>query len=210
MDPNQIVFNFLPLGVFFMFAAGVFYVFSALFLWKGVREKSDLINALITFLSYQAIAKFSMGLGVLTLNPIFGKIAPLAVIIGAAYMLKFPLSVLSASTRKALFAVILAVSVIGYGWLISTPEGQATLGSFVAWYDILLNGVLVGGTIILFGIRSANSLYKTKALGGGSGVVSCCVVGNVAMISGLALTSVVFQFFAPILILGSLLKTKTR
>lgn len=200
----------MPLGVFLMFAAGVLYVFSALFLWKGVKEKSDLINALITFLSYQAIAKFSMGLGALTGAAIYGKIAPLAIIIGAAYMLKFPLSVLSASTRKALFAVILAVSVIGYAWFMSSPEGQVAIGNFALWYDVLLNGVLVGGTIIFFGLRSANSTYKAKAVGGGSGVVSCCVVANVAMVSGALLTSVIFQFLAPIFILGALLKSRVQ
>jgi|SRR3989344_2797219 len=216
MDPNAIVFGFLPLGIFLMIAAGVFYVFSALFIWKSSKgDRGDLINALVTFLLYQAVAKFSMAAGAYSMfvnapNPLYGNIASLAVIIGAAYMLKFPLSMLSMWTRKVLFGLILIASIVVYAVYMGTPEGQAALGGFVVWYDLVLNGLIVGGTIILFGIRTANRLYKTKALGGGSGVISCCVVANYAMLSGAALTSVIFQFLAPILILWSLISTRKQ
>ncbi len=211
MDPNVLVFGFLPLGIFLMIAAGTLYVFSALYLWKSAKgENSDLVNALMTFFLYQAVAKFSMAFGAYTSTPIFGKLAALSVLIGAAYMLKFPLSVLSAWTRKVLFMVILIASVVVFAWFMGTPEKQDLLLQYVTWYDIILNGIIVGGTIIFFGIRNVNKVYKTKAVGGGSGVVSCCVVANVAMLSGALLTSVIFQFLSPILILGAMLFGKNK
>ncbi len=211
MDLSILVFGFLPLGILLMLAAGVLYVLSAIWLWNSSRGESiDLVNALIAFLLYQAVAKFSMGLGAYTSNPLFGKIAALAIIIGAVYMLKFPLSVLSQWSRKVLFRVIFIISILGFAWFMGTPERQDLLVFFATWYDIILNGVIVGGTIIVFGIKSANRVYKTKAVGGGSGVVSCCVAANVSMLSGAALASLVFGFLSPILILGSMLFVRNQ
>lgn len=204
------IFENLRSNVFLMLGAGTIYLLSALFLFRLTKgERTELMNALLTFLVYQAIAKFAMGFQMYTGVAILGQVAVLAVLIGATYMLKFPFSIFSSAwVRRVLFMVAFGVSVLAFAWFLQTPEKQATIMSFIVWYDLVVNGLVVGGTIILYGLRSSDRFYRTKALSGGSGVMSCCVVANVAMISGAALVSSFFQILAPVLILGSFMITK--
>ncbi len=190
--------------VFLMLASGVFYLICAALLWKPFRqEKNELIGALFAFLVYQAISMFFMGMEMQTMNMVYSNISSLAVFIGSAFMLKFPLSSFSASTRKIGFLLSL-IAVLGlFAWFIQTEEREMMLMSFTLWYDIAINGIIVGGSIIALGIN-AERWMRVKAFGGGSGVVACCVLANATMIGGAILTSSVFQFAAPVLILGSL------
>ncbi len=196
----------LHLYVLLMLVSGIFYLVCAFYVWKSLRrEKNDLLSALFAFLVYQAISMFFMGVEMQTMNMAYGRVAALSILIGSAYMLKFPFSRFSSWTRRIvfMFSMIMALSI--FAWFIQTPEKEMALMHFVLWYDIIVNGIVVGGTMILFGLRTTERVFKMKALGGGSGVVSCCVVANATMLSGAMLTSSAFQFLAPILILGSLL-----
>jgi len=193
----------MRLDAFLMLASGIFYLLCAYFVWKKMRqENSELIKALFAFLVYQTIGMFFMGLQMYTMNPLYAKISSLAILVGSAYMLKFPFSVFSAWTRKILFMLTLVGSIALFAWFMQTPALQMALMKFSLWYDLAVNGVVVGGTIIVFGVR--NAMYRVKALGGGSGVVSCCVVANASMLGGAVLASSFFQFLAPLLILGAL------
>lgn len=195
----------LSLDVFLMIASGVFYLICAAFVLKPMRrEKNELISALFAFLVYQAVSMFFMGLEMETMNMLYGNIAALAVFVGSAYMLKFPLSPLSKRARSISFMGILIVILGVFIWFMQTEARQMSLMHFVLWYDLVLNGIIVGGSIIGYGFKASEKLAKTKALAGGSGVVSCCVVSNAAMLGGAIVLSSVFQFLAPILILGAL------
>lgn len=197
-----------PLDVLLMLVSGVFYLVCALYVLKIKKEdRSELVNALFAFLTYQAVGMFFMGLQMNTMEAVYGRIAALSVLIGAAYMLKFPFSRFSASTRKITFMLSLIVSFLIFGWFIQNPMREMKLFHFMLWYDIVVNGLVVGGAIILFGLRNSG-FYRTKALGGGSGVVSCCVVANVSMLGGFMLVSSFFQFLAPVLILAVLIMGK--
>lgn len=196
--------------VFLMIASGVFYFLCAIILWKRYKqEKNELLGALLAFLVYQTVSMIFMGLEMQTMNMLYGQIAGFAILVGSAYMLKFPFSSFSQGIRKVLFMLSLVVALGLFGWFLTTPERQMLMTNFVLWYDIIVNGIIVGGSIIVFGLRSAG-VVKLKALGGGTGVVSCCVVATGAMISGALLTSVVFQFFAPIVILASLFIARNK
>lgn len=187
-----------------MVASGVFYLICAFVLWKPYRrERNELLGALFAFLVYQAISMFFMGLQMETMNMTYGFVAALAVFIGSAYMLKFPFSSFSWATRRILFYLSLAAAIALFVWFMQTPERQMELMHFVLWYDIAVNGLIVGGSIILYGLK-ASGVLRIKTLGGGSGVASCCVAANTAMITGAMFTSSVFAFAAPILILGSI------
>lgn len=199
------------LDVLLMLVSGIFYLICALVLIKAIRrEKNELLNALFAFLLYQAFAMFFMGMEMHTMNMVYGNIASLAVFVGSAYMLKFPLSKLSMQTRRILFLLILVAALAVFAWFMQTPERQMSLMHFVLWYDLVANGIIVGGSIIFFGIKAAERSAKRKALGGGSGVVSCCIAANSAMLGGAMLTSAVFQFLAPVLILLALKSRKTE
>lgn len=193
------------LDVLLMLVSGIFYLICAFFLWKPVRENNnELIKALFAFFIYQAISMFFMGIEMHTMNMDFGRIAALAVLIGSVYMLKFPFSALSSSTRRIIFMGSLIATLSIFAWFIQTPEKEMGLMNFTIWYDLIVNGLFVGGTILLFGFRTPERIFKLKAFGGGSGVVSCCVASNATLLLGAILVSSFFQFLAPILILGSL------
>lgn len=204
MPMGPMVYGY-SLGAVLMVASGVFYLVCALFIWKTVRrEKNELVNALFAFLAYQAVGMFFMGLNMHTMNATQGYIASLAIFIGSAYMLKFPFASFSQSVRKVMFYLSLAAVIGLFAWFMSTPMRQMALMNFTLWYDIIVNGLVVGGSIIIFGLAARDRVARMKSLGGGTGVVSCCVVANSAMLGGLIITSSVFQFLAPVVILGTL------
>lgn len=197
--------------IFLMMAAGVFYLLCAAYVWKPMRqEKNELIGALFAFLIYQAISMFFMGLEMHTMNMVYSNIAGLAVFIGSAYMLKFPLSSLSERTRKTVFRVVLMMVVALFIWFIQTKEREMQLMHFTLWYDLVVNGLIVGGFIIFKAIGIANRWQKIKALGGGSGVVTCCVIANGAMITGAMITSSIFGFLAPVIIISTLMYARKK
>lgn len=190
--------------VFLMIVSGVFYLLCAFLLWKPFRqEKNELIGALFAFLAYQSISMFFMGIEMHTMNMAYGYIATLAVLIGSVYMLRFVFSPFSKAARRILFLFCMVAVLAIFSWFVQTPERSMQMMHFTLWYDIIVNGIVVGGAIILMGLK-VTGILKLKAFGGGTGVVSCCVVANGAMLTGAMLTSAMFQFLAPLLILGTL------
>lgn len=199
----------LPFEVFMLMASGVFYLLCAWYVWKPLRaEKSELIGALFAFLVYQAINMFFMGVEMGTKNIIYSNIAALAVFVGSAYMLKFPLSPFSRGVRRVLFYGYLLVVLILFTWFMQTTERQMELMKFTLYYDLVINGVIVGGFMILLAIQTTERWLRIKATGGGVGVLSCCIAANTSMLLGAMVSSLVFGFLAPVFILGSLVIAK--
>ena len=201
----------LGFNAFLLLASGVFYVLCALFILKPLRqEKSELIGALFAFLVYQAVNMFFMGLEFQTMNIIYSNIAALAIFIGSVYMLKFPLSSFSQGIRKSFFLISMVVVLGLFLWFMQTEEKQMILMRFVVWYDVVVNGIIVGGFMIILALRTTERWLRMKAIGGGSGVLSCCIVSDLAMLSGAMIVSAIFSFLAPVLILGSLMFARSR
>lgn len=209
MDMGPMVFGFMHLENLLMVASGIFYLICAYFVYKTYKQgKSELVGALLAFLVYQAISMFFMGIEMHTMNMLYGNIAGAAVIIGTAYMLKFPFSGFSEKTRRLVFLVLLVASLGLFAWFMQTADRQMDLMHFVLWYDLVANGILVGGSILIFGLRNREAALRKKALGGGTGVLSCCIAANGFMLTGAMITSSVFAFLAPIFILFSLKSVK--
>ncbi len=203
------LFGTVHLGALLMIVSGIFYLICALALIKPYREeKNELLGALLAFLVYQTISMIFMGMEMHTMKMIYSNIAGLAIFIGSAYMLKFPISSLPEKARKITFLAVLVITLAIFAWFMTTPERQMDLMTFVLWYDIVINGIIVGGSIILFGIKASERKTKLKALGGGTGVLSCCVASNAAMLGGALFASAFFQFLAPLLILGTISRSK--
>lgn len=195
----------LNLEVFIMLASGIFYLICASFLWKPFKkEKNELIGALFAFLIYQALSMFFMGLEMETKNILYSNIASISVFIGSVYMLKFPFSFFPKIVSKILFFLSLAGVIALFLWFIETPEKELALMNFTAWYDIVINGLVVGGSIITFAFLVPERWMKIKAAGGAGGIVSCCVISGASMLGGALVASTVFQFLAPVLIICSL------
>ena len=202
VGPEILGFSF---GAFLMLLSGIFYIVCALLVWKKyVSEKNELVGALLAFLIYQSFNMIFMGIEIHTMNMIYSSLAALSVFVGSTYMIKFPLSSLSRSTRNSIFFLSL-IAVLGlFAWFMSNEERQMELMNFTLWYDLVVNGIIVGGFMLLLAFKTSERVLKIKAYGGSTGVISCCVASSAAMISGSILTSAFFGFLAPILILGTL------
>ena len=188
-----------------MLVSGVVYLVCALLLLKKVYKQHDeLMWALFAFLGYQAINMFFMGMHMQYHAMIYSNIAAFAVLMGSTYMLKFPMSSLSKNVRQVLFIFTVIVALGIFAYFMTTDEKQMQLMHFALWYDIFINGVIVGGFMLALGLRAQDQEVKVKAYSGGTGVVSCCVAANGAMIAGSMLTSSFFAFLAPLLILRTL------
>lgn len=201
----------VDLYIWLLLASGIFYFISAMLIWKPFKQEgNELIHALFAFLIYQSISMIFMGVEMWTMNIFYSNIAALAIFIGSAYMLKFPFSKLSKSTRNISFLTTLVILLGVFTWFMLTEERQHMLMSFVLWYDLAINGIVVGGSIILFSIMSIDKIKKRKTVAGGAGVISCCVVANATMITGALTASAIFQFLAPLLIIASIKFPKKR
>ncbi|HEY4504842.1 MAG TPA: hypothetical protein VJI73_03660 [Candidatus Paceibacterota bacterium] len=204
MEAGPMILGF-NLVVFLMFLSGIFYLVCAAFLWGPVRrEHNDLISALFAFLIYQAISMIFMGLEMYTMNILYSNIAAISIFVGSAYMLKFPFRSLSERSRRLIFLTSLIAVFALFAWFMQTEARQMSLMRFILWYDLAVNGIIVGGSMLVLAAKTAERWLRVKALGGGAGVVSCCVAASATMLSGAMLTSSVFQFLAPVFILGSL------
>lgn len=195
----------LGFGSFLMILSGIVYFISAIVVWnKYKKDKNELVGALLAFLIYQSLSMVFMGVEMHTMNIMYSNFAALAVFIGSCYMLKFPLSSLSRSARNSFFFISLIIVLSVFSWFMLTEERQMALMTFTLWYDLVINGIIVGGFMLLLAFRTTGGILKIKAYGGSTGVLSCCVASNAAMISGSLLTSAFFGFLAPIIILSTL------
>lgn len=195
----------LDVSSLLMLISGVFYVICAIVVYRSYRtEKSELIGALLAFLVYQSVSMFFMGVEMLTHNLLYGNIAGFAVILGSAYMLKFPLSKFSAGVRRSVFFIVLIAAFGVIAWFMQSIELQKQLMSFVLWYDLVVNGVIAGGSIVVYGLKVRENTLRAKALTGGTGVLSCCMVANGFMLTGSMIIGSLVGFLAPLFILGSL------
>ncbi len=208
---GPLVLGVFHLEIFLMLLSGVFYLLCAWLLWKPYKEeKNELVGALMAFLVYQAFSMFFMGVEMHTMNMLWSNLAGLAVFIGSAYMLKFIFSPFAEKTRKNLFRLALIVAFGLFTWFMQDEAKQMELMHFTLWYDLVVNGLVVGGAIIVFALKTTEKWLRTKALGGGGGVVTCCVVANATMLSGAMLVSSFFQFLAPVMILGTLFYARKK
>lgn len=195
----------LPLVTFLFFASALVYAICAVALWKPFRrERNELITALFAFFIYQTISMLFMALEMNTMNMLYSSISSLAVFIGSIFMIRFLYSNQPQTTRRMIFMLSLIVVLGMFIWFTQTAARETMLMNFTLWYDLIVNGIFVGGAIIYAGIKATQNWAKIKAIGGGSGVVACCVVSSATMLGGALLTSSAFQFIAPVVILGSL------
>lgn len=205
MEPVGPLILGFSFGTFLMLLSGVFYIICAVLVWrKCISIKSELIGALLAFLIYQSLNMIFMGIEMHTMNTIYSSMAALSVFVGSTYMLKFPLNSLSRSTRNSIFFLSLIVVLGLFAWFMSSEERQMELMGFTLWYDLVVNGVIVGGFMLLLAFKTTEKVLKIRAYGGSGGVISCCVASSAAMINGSILTSIFFGFLAPILILSTI------
>ena len=206
MSESGPMFLGYPVEISVMVLAGIVYLVCAAIVWGPMRkERNELIGALFAFLVYQALSMILMSVGVETMNMSLENLSALAIFIGSVYMLRFPFSYFGAAMRRILFSLSLIGVFVIFAWFISSPEREMQLSHFITYYDIIVNGLVVGFFMFRAGIVAKNNWVRVKALGGGAGVASCCVVSNVASLGGFFTLSSLFAFLAPVIIVFSLI-----
>ena len=196
----------IPLHIILMWSAGALYTLGAIsFLIAFYKEiANELMQALFAFLLSMALALILMGTGEYSQNITFGYLGTLSILIGSVFMLKFPLTVFSASLRKTLFRFLLLSVLAIFIWMVISHTGRQLIPQFIMWYMIIANGLVAGFFIFFAGLRSKEKALKIKAMGGGMGIASCCIVSHIASISGAIILSAIFQFLSPILLMLTL------
>ncbi|MEK9175525.1 MAG: hypothetical protein AAB795_02925, partial [Patescibacteria group bacterium] len=120
--------------------------------------------------------------------------------------LKFPITVFPQQWRQPLFYIFLVIVLAVNVWMIVSPIPGDQMSEIAMIFMIIVNGIITGFFMIWTGIRAASKSVKIKAIGGGLGVSSCCLVSHVLFSTQVdigLISSVFFQFIAPFLILGS-------
>lgn len=196
----------IPLQIIIMWSAGTLYALAAIsFLISFHKEMAnELMQALFAFLLSMALALNLMGTGEYSQNMIFGYLGTLSILVGSVFILKFPLTVFPASSRKTLFRFILLSVLVIFIWMVTSQTGRQLMPQFIMWYMIIANGLVAGFFIFFAGLRSKEKALKIKAMGGGMGIASCCIVSHIASISGAIILSAIFQFLSPILLMLTL------
>ena len=200
----------IPLGITLMWGAGVFYAIGAIVFFASFRREfaNELMIALFAFLVSMTLALLLMGVGEYWKNMWYGYLGTLAILVGSAFMLKFPFTIFSVRVRQMLFRLFLVTVMFLFIWMVLFDSGRTLMAQFVMWYMIFVNGLVVGFFVFFVGLRSKERWLKIKATGGGVGIMSCCIASHVASIAGAVLLSAIFQFIAPVILVASVLLGK--
>ncbi len=186
-------------------ASGIFYAIASVIIWQSWRrERTELMTSFLAFMVSNAIGMAFMGLGPIYNSSTTMDIGTFAILIGSAFMLKFPLSFAPEAWRKGLFYVALVGTVVLSWWMSFTMSGMHYGMDVMNWFVIVIDGIVVGGLMIVMGLKAHERWFRVKSSGGGAGVMACCLVSQAATMSGAVITSAVFQFLAPIIMIGAI------
>ncbi len=198
----------IPLEIAIMWgAAAIFAVCTAIFYLEIIAKepKNELTQTLFIFLLSMMFSLFLMGSGMYWKNMILVNLGSLSFFLGSAFMLKFPLTVFAPGTRKIVFYGAIIIALLLFAWLALSPSGAQVMMPVVIWLNLGLNGLVTGFFVFFVGLQAKERWLKVKAIGGGAGIMVCCVAAEVAVLTGALLVSAVFQFIAPIILLLSVL-----
>lgn len=201
---DQIFFG-LPAPVFLLWLSAAFYIITIVLLWKHAsQEKSDLMTALNAFLYGMASFHIFLGIGFYLNNLFLIYLGSFAALTGSAFTLKFPLSTFQNFWRPVGFYIALTIAWSLIIWLlISTPPVSATI-SVVLLYMIVVTG-FAGLYTIWVGIRAKENWVRVKCLGGGGGMVTCCLFADLlVLLEGVTVLGEILMSVAPLILLVSL------
>ncbi|MBI4128347.1 MAG: hypothetical protein HY459_04775 [Parcubacteria group bacterium] len=196
----------IPVNVFLLWLAALAYAIGVIFFLDSYRkERGELMIAFLAFVTSMAFANFFMGAGEYWQIPLFMQLGTLAIFVGSAFMLKFPLTALPPSLRRPLFWVSLILFLLFAAWLIVAPLGQRLAPQLSMWFMVVINGILVGGYLVWAGLKATERWKRMKAVGGGIGVATCCVASHGAAVFGAVFLSAFLQVIAPFVMIGAIL-----
>lgn len=202
----------LPVPVFWIWFSAIVYIIAIILFLPALRkEKSELMVAFFAFLAGMAWLHIFLGAGVYWKQMLLSHLGFLGGLIGVVYTLKFPLTAIAESARRPLFnlAILLALAIVG--WMLIFPHQFSTMIWVSFLYMIITAGILAGGYMIWKGWQMEDIGSKIKGVGGGAGLLTCCLVADVfvlyTLVVEVTLGVVIGEFFmwlAPIILIVAL------
>lgn len=202
--PEQTIFGF-PATVLLLWLSAAFYIVTIVLLWKPFRrERNDLMVALNAFLYGMAFFHIFLGAGFYFNNLFLMHLGSFAALTGSAYTLKFPLSGLKQPFRQLGFYLALAIAWSLVVWLLISPHPLSAMISSVLVYMIIVTG-LAGIYTIWIGLRAKERWVKVKCLGGGAGMITCCLFADLLVLAnGVTILGEILMSVAPVILLAGL------
>ncbi len=198
----------LPAAVFWFWFSTLFYLAAILFFWGPLRrEKTDLMYAFFAFLVGMAWLHLFAGAGTYWKQILLTHIGFFGGLTGAAYTLKFPLTSLKESVRKPLFHLALVIAWSIVAWMLIFPHSTKAMLWAGYLYMITISGGVAGLYIMWQGIKAKEIWVKVKVIGGGAGLVTCCLVTDVLVLYALTfgitlpISGHFFMAFAPVILI---------
>lgn len=195
----------IPGDVFLVFISAFFYIVSIFLLRSYRQEYDELLNAFLAFMVGMAVFHIALGIGLYLNNSSIIYIGLFSALTGATFTLKFVLTHFSETKRAALFYICLAVVWTAFLGALVFSTSTATILLATFWYMIFTTGILVGIYIIFRGIISHDAPTRVKSIGGGLGMITCCLIADISAITaGVTILGELFMSVAPLIILGSI------
>lgn len=201
----------LPSGVFLLWVSSFFFLISSIIILKPLFEKKDkLTTAFFVWLLGMGLLHLFLGLGILLDITTLLHLGVFFGLTGSAYLIRIPFSGLIPRYEKTGFYLVLLAGWIIVAWMFLWPHVHSIelMLRLLFGYMILVAGILPGPYLIWMGIKSKIRAVRTKAVGGGIGIISCCLVADLFVLvayMGVAILPEFLMTIAPIILIASVL-----
>lgn len=201
----------LPYGVFLLWMSAFFFLVSSVIILRPLLEtKNKLTEAFFVWLLGMGLLHAFLGAGFLWNMTVLLHIGVFFGFTGSAYLLRVPLRALIPRSEKAIFYTVLLVGWLIVAWMSIWPHMHtvALMLVLLFGYMILVAGILPGFYLVWMGIKAKAKAAKVKGIGGGIGIISCCLVADLLVIfvyMGVAFWAEFFMALAPIILITAVL-----
>lgn len=201
----------LPYGVFLLWMSAFFFLISSIIILKPLAEtKEKLIQAFFAWLLGMGLLHLFLGAGFLWNITVLLHIGIFFGYTGSAYLLRIPLRGLIPRHEKVIFYTVLLIGWLIVAWMTVWPHLHTVklMLWFLFGYMILVAGILPAFYLIWMGVKAKSKAVKVKGIGGGMGIISCCLLADLLVIfvfMSVALWSEFFMALAPVILIAAVL-----
>lgn len=206
---NKIIFG-LPEMVFWLWVSAALYTIASVLFLKNLRkEKNELMYAFFAFLAGMGVFHIFLGAGFYWNNHLLLHIGMTAALIGSAFTLKFPFSALlnpekPSLLRFALFYLALAIALLTAIWLLIADHPDKMMINLTFGYMIITTGSIAGIYVVWEGFKQRETWAKVKSVGGGAGLIICCLIADVLVLTqGASVAGEILMAVAPVVLISS-------
>lgn len=201
----------LPSGVFLLWNSALWFLLASAFILKPLSETKDkMIQGFFAWLLGMGLLHAFLGAGFLWNVTVLLHIGIFFGFTGSAYLLRIPLRGLVPRYEKTIFYTVLLIGWSIVLWMIIWPHLHTV--KLMLWllfgYMILVAGILPGFYLVWMGIKAKSRALKVKGIGGGIGIITCCLLADLLVIfvfMSVAFWAEFFMAIAPVILIAAVL-----